>query len=205
MAAGRVPAAVVGLFASGTTTTRFSTAQAWKDWAASATTAANSTIVNALAVLALIYESPWSRYHGDPDILARATRALDSLALMQGSNGAFTSATWVGAPARSPAIGSSTEGSGTKALGRAVIALADALATAGQLDVAVDDDNDPTTPPVPRRQAWTDMLVRHRDFLASAAGRSQETMYDPDRHEPVLRYAIPAAGVRRHPRMASSW
>jgi len=183
VAAGRVPAAVVGLFASGTTTTRFSTAQAWKDWAASATTAANSTIVNAVAVLALIHESPWSRYHGNPEILARATRALDSLALMQGSNGAFTSATWVGAPGRSPALGRSTEGSGTKALGRAVMILADALAAAGVLDVVVDDDDDPTTPPVPRRQAWADMLVRQRDLLASAAGRSHETMYDQSQVE----------------------
>lgn len=183
VAAGQVPAAIVGLFASGTTTTRFSTAQAWKDWAASATTTANSTVVNAVAVLALIYQSPWSHYHGSPDILARATRALDSLALMEGSNGAFTSPTWVGAPSRSPALGSSTEGSGTKALGRAVVTLADALATAGLLDVAVDDDNDLTTPPVPRRQAWADMLVRHRDFLTSAAGRSEETMYDQSQVE----------------------
>jgi hypothetical protein len=194
VAAGQVPAAVLGLFAKGTTTSRFSTTADWENWAVSTTTAGNSTVVNALTVLSLIYQSSWSQYYQSADILARVTRALDSLALMQGSNGAFTNATWVGAPTRAAATGSATEGSGTKALGWAVVTLADALAMAGLLDVMVDDDDDPTTPPIPRRQAWANMLVAHRDFLSSTAGRSQETMYDQSQVE-ALWLADAAVGI----------
>jgi hypothetical protein len=183
VASGQVPTAVAGLFAAGTSVTRFSTPAAWKDWATSVSTAANAAGLNALAVLALVHASPWSQYHGSGEILSRVTRALDSLALMQGSNGAFTSATWVGAPGRTPAMGSGAEGSGTKALGRAFLILSDALAASGALAVAVDHDDDATTPPVPRAQAWADMFARHRDFLASPAGRSRGTMYDQSQME----------------------
>jgi hypothetical protein len=102
---------------------------------------------------------------------------------MQGTNGAFTNATWVGAPTRAAAAGSSAEGSGTKALGRAFAILTGALTAAGLLNVAVDHDDDPATAAVPRAQAWADMFLRHRDFLASSQGRSRGTMYDQSQME----------------------
>jgi hypothetical protein len=139
--------------------------------------------LQALAVLAQIFGSTWSQYHGSAEILARVVQALDSLALMEGLNGAFTSATWAGAPGRVAATGSDTEGSGTRAIGRAFVLLSEALAAAGVLDVPVDDDDDPATPAVSRRQAWADMFARHRDFLSSAAGRSSDTMYDQSQIE----------------------
>ena len=183
VATGQVPSAVLGLFSAGTTTTRFGTPQAWKDWAVASTTSGFATILNLLTSLAVVFKSSWSQYHGSPDLLARLTRTLDSLALMQGANGAFTSATWVGAPARAVAAGSTGEGSGTRAVGRAFVLVSDALTAAGVLAAPVDDDDDPATPPVPRSQAWADMFVRHRDYLASTAGRAPDTMYDQSQVE----------------------
>lgn len=202
VAAGRVSAAVLGLFGN-VSPSSYSTEAAWKNWAASSATGSNAVILRSLSVLGLIYGSTWSRYYASAEILARVTSALDSLALMEGANGAFTSTTWVGAPARAAAAGSSTEGSGTRGMGRSFVLLADALASAGTLDALVDDDGDPTTPSVPRRQAWADMFARHRDFLASPPGRSQNTMYDQSQVEALwwaneaVRLLVPARALPR--------
>ncbi|MBC8132091.1 MAG: hypothetical protein H7X95_03850 [Deltaproteobacteria bacterium] len=183
VAAGEIPAGLLGLFARGTTTTKFANANAWRNWAVETTTRANAAGLSALGVLAMIHEAPWSTYHRNPEILTRVVQGFDSLALMQGANGAFTNPTWVGAPNRLPAVGSTTEGSGTKYVGRAFVLLAAALEAAGVLDGSVDDDDNRATASVSRRQAWADMFVRHRDFLVSASGRSSNTMYDQSQVE----------------------
>jgi hypothetical protein len=160
------------------TQTAFSTPQAWKDWAAGVATAGNANQLNLVLAVALAYGRTWSQYYGDAEMPRRVMAALDSMELMQGSNGAFSNSTWVGAPVRLPATQGAAEGFGTRSLARAFLLVQTPLQAAGLLEVAIDDDADATTAMVPRRQAWAAMFAAHRDFMASPAAHTGDTNYD---------------------------
>ncbi|MFO0929182.1 MAG: hypothetical protein U0736_19525 [Gemmataceae bacterium] len=124
----------------------------WFDWVTSRGTDANCAAMAAVGVYARAYRQAGSKYRGDAELLDRVARALDFYVVAQGSNGGFTARRWVGGPKRADA-GGFIEGDGTRWLGRAVLELVPDLRRAGMLDGAIDDDNDPATPPVPRRTA----------------------------------------------------
>ena len=171
VARGKVPAAVLGAIAPGAKPTQAKTAEEWKDAAALPTTQGNAVDLNVLAIFAQAYQGRWSRHFHDPELLDRVVKGLDCYAALQGSNGSFFNKTWVGGPQRRPAAGSALEGFGTQGLGRALLLVRRELEEKKLLDQPIDEDADPATPPVPRREAWATMFARHRDFLASAAGR----------------------------------
>ncbi|MDH7569869.1 MAG: hypothetical protein QHJ73_09820, partial [Armatimonadota bacterium] len=193
---------------------------AWLDLVSTRTHDGNSVALNVLAVYALAWASPASRWRGDPELLDRVVAGLDFYCRAQGANGAFNArAGWVGGPARKKA-GSCLEGFGTAGLGQAFVVLADTLQQQGLLEVLVDEDADPATPPVARRLAYATMFERHRDFLASPVGRGHATNQDlaqmtalwlsnealrrlaPERAWPraeALRYVRSAVGLERDP------
>lgn len=175
-AKGAVPAVVIGAVARGGNPAATRTASEWKNFAVAPTTG-NCVPMNALAVFAKAYKSPWSSHRGKAELVDRVARGLDFCSAAQGSNGAFTSRTWVGGPDRRPG-NSCLEGFGTNALGRAFLLLADDPAFKRLLDAETDADGDPATPKVPRRAAWAAMFERHRDFLVSREGRGHATNQD---------------------------
>ena len=173
----RLPAIVMGAIARGANPSQTRSDPEWRDFVAYPTTQ-NGLPLNALAVFARAYQSPWSRHHHNAELLDRVVKGLDFYSVLQGSNGAFSSKTWVGGPQRQPAAGSCLEGFGTQALGQAALLLQDEFAARKLLDQPIDADGDPATPALRRREAWAEMLRRHRDFLASKAGRGHATNQD---------------------------
>jgi hypothetical protein len=176
LARGDVPAAVTGACARPMRWER-RPAQEWKDAVAQRTGDGNATSLNVGAIFATAYASPWSRHHGDPELLQRAAAALDYACRAQGATGGFVSSTWPGGPQRR-VVGSCLEGFGTIALGQTILSAPEAMLSDSVLSVAIDDDDDPVTPPVPRRTAWAKMLALHRDYLASPVGRGHATNQD---------------------------
>jgi hypothetical protein len=82
---------------------------------------------------------------------------------------------WIGGPSR-------RNGSAWQIinLAPAFIEVADALHEHGLLDVMVDDDFNPDTPSVSRRQAVTDLFVGARNFMASNPGHPQGGFQAPN-------------------------
>jgi hypothetical protein len=173
----RAPGIVRGAIARGASPSRAMSDPEWRDFVANPTTQ-NGLPLSALAIFAKAYQSPWSRHHHSAEILDRVVKGLDFYAALQGSNGAFCNKTWVGGPRRRPAAGSCLEGFGTQALGQAVLLLQNELAAGKLLEQPIDADGDPSTPALPRREAWAEMLRRHRDFLASKEGRGHAANQD---------------------------
>ena len=119
----------------------------------------NAVDLNALAIFAQAYQSPWSRYHHNAEMLDRVVKGLDFYCACQGDNGAFSNKTWVGVPRRQSAAGSRLEGFGTQGLGRAFLLVRQDLKDAKRLEQMIDNDGDPTTPAVRRREAWATMFA----------------------------------------------
>ncbi|MCE5217247.1 hypothetical protein LLH03_09490 [bacterium] len=153
------------------------TEQQWKDLAASRGGDGNAVAMNALTVYAAAYGAPWSRYYHDASLLERIAKGLDYACRAQSSIGGFVAKAWVGGPERKLA-GSCLEGFGTSALGQCLVLVGPELAAGGFVDKACDDDGDPGSPEISRRQAWAQMLAKHRDFLAGPYGRGHATNQD---------------------------
>jgi hypothetical protein len=177
-AEGKVPPAVIGAIARGANPSATRTAAEWKDALARQETSGNCVSMNALAVYAKAYQSPWSAYHNNPEMIDRVAKGLDFHCVLQGADGAFTNDTWAGGPNRKRPRGSCLEGFGTNALGRAFLLVHKELAEKSLLDRKIDSDGDPATPPIPRRAAYAEMFLKHRDYLASAPGRGHATNQD---------------------------
>ncbi len=175
---GKVPAVVLGALAPGVRPDQDRTADGWKDAAVAPTTAGNGVDLNVLGIFAQAYQSPWSRYHHDAELLDRVVKGLDFYCACQGENGSFFNKTWVGGPRRKPAAGSALEGFGTQGLGRAFLLVRRELEEGKRLEEKVHGDGDPDGSAVRRREAWAAMFARHRDFLASPAGRGHAANQD---------------------------
>jgi len=176
VAKGDAPALVTGAIIHPSNWKSLAT-EGWQDAVARRTTDGNAMAVSALAIYAKAYQSKWSRYGGNKEMLDRVARGLDFYTAAQGASGGYFGKGWVGGPDRKPA-GSCLEGFGTVGLGMSLVLVGKDLAAARMLDTPIDHDGDPRTPPVSRRRAWAEMLARHRDFLTSPAGRGHATNQD---------------------------
>jgi len=86
---GKVPAVVLGAVAPGARPDQDRMADGWKDAAVAPTTVGNGADLNVLGVFAQAYQSPWSRYHHDAELLDRVVRGLDFYCACQGEQRVF--------------------------------------------------------------------------------------------------------------------
>jgi len=112
-------------------------------------------------------------------LLQRVALALDVHVRAQGSNGGFRlgipnnwvddDGVWVGGPHRMDAL-NPLEGWGHTSIARTFILTADAFASSGLLDEQIDDDDDPMTPNVTRRNAYAQLFNMSRYYLSESKG-----------------------------------
>lgn len=110
------------------------------------------------------------RFSGQAWVLDRVVGAIDVHVRAQGSNGGFRTAgpdgsgLWVGGPHRRPAA-NPLEGWGHTSLARAFSYVEVAMASSGRLDQMIDADDDPHTPNVTRRAAYSRLFNLSRSYL----------------------------------------
>jgi hypothetical protein len=127
-----------------------------------------------IEVFAHAYCAEWSDYHQDREMLERIVAAFDFYSLAQGNSGGFMGPplpgkdvnwpTWLGGPDRSDfspglEVGQRFFWDGLR------MALPD-LDQGGFLEAFIDDDLDPSTPEVSRREAYTRMARRSFDLYS---------------------------------------
>ena len=123
---------------------------------------------------AMAYATEGTRQYKDNVWLERIALALDFTRRAQGATGAFYSPwtkAWVGGPDRAGADGK-LEGNAHWAFGMAFVLTAEDMEERGLLDELVDDDCDPSTPPVKRREAYIDLFSNSTKFLSNCVGHA---------------------------------
>ena len=125
-------------------------------------------------VFAHAYSEPWSDFYHDQEMLERIVAAFDFYCRAQGSSGGFTGPplpgkdvnwpTWLGGPQRSD-FSPGMEGSQSFFWDGFLTVLPD-LDKEGFLEVRIDDDLDPGTPEIGRREAYTRMARRSFDLCS---------------------------------------
>lgn len=138
-----------------------------------------------VAVMAIAYATPGTRQYKDKVMLERIALALDFMRRAQAINGAYYSVwkkgIWVGGPDRLWASGTPLEGAGHRGFGHAFILCGKDMEKAGLLDQKIDDDCNPDTPPIPRRQAYLDLFSASAGYLMGRGGHApNQEMYQLD-------------------------
>lgn len=110
-------------------------------------------------------------FAGKPEILRRVALALDVHVRAQGSNGGFrkggdSTAVWAGGPHRQPAD-NPLEGWAHASLARSFLLTREAMITGGLLAEKIDDDDNPTTANITRKQAYTNLFNGSLSYLNS--------------------------------------
>lgn len=164
---GEIPAIAYGATTRATPPTSLK-GQAFLDWLVQRTTAGNCADFGIVGIFARAYSWEGSKFHRAYELLERIVCALDYFARAQGVNGGFTAQKWIGVPERARGW-SCIEGYGTRWLGRAFLEVADHIKSWGLLDEKIDDDYDPKTPMIPRREVYARMFALHRDYLVREA------------------------------------
>ena len=114
----------------------------------------------------------WARsFSGNLNVLWRIALALDVHVRAQGSNGGFrrgsdSTATWAGGPNRQPAD-NPLEGWAHASLARSFLLTHRALEANGMLADKIDDDDDPRTPNITRKRAYTQLFNGSLNYLNS--------------------------------------
>jgi hypothetical protein len=114
----------------------------------------------------------WARgFSGNPDVLRRIALALDVHVRAQGSNGGFrrgsdSTATWAGGPNRQPAD-NPLEGWAHASLARSFLLTHKALEAHKMLADKIDEDDDPSTPNITRKRAYTQLFNGSLSYLNS--------------------------------------
>ena len=129
-------------------------------------------------ILAEAYASnaTWAgAFSGEPQILRRVVLALDVHVRAQGSNGGFrkgsdSTATWAGGPHRQ-AADNPLEGWAHASLARSFLLTRTAMASCGLLEETMDDDDDPSTPNITRKLAYTNLFTGSLSYL-NATGQT---------------------------------
>lgn len=145
------------------------------------------------AVLAYAYTTPEMKRCGDRETLERVAVFLDFCRRAQGGSGSYWSAwvrgCWMGGPKRGPTSGTPLDGAGLRGVGHALAMTAKAMEREGLLDELMDDDCDDSTPMVPRRKAYLDLmdgLIGHFSFKGGHAPNQESYQLD------ALRFCIKA-------------
>ncbi|HRR05988.1 MAG TPA: hypothetical protein P5105_01790 [Victivallales bacterium] len=123
---------------------------------------------------AMAYITKGTKQYKDKVWLERIALALDFTRRAQGANGAFFSPwtkKWVGGPKRQWADGT-LEGNAHWAFATAFLLTADDMKKSGLLDQMIDDDCDPTTPPIKRHDAYIDLFSMSAKFLSAREGHA---------------------------------
>lgn len=123
---------------------------------------ANSNLVclQALEAYGIAYNSQWSDYYQDPEMIDRILAGLTFFRIAQGANGAFGNPwglDWVGGPDRVDGA-HCLEGFGVHALPDAFLDVHEDITDSMLDDVMVDADDNPDTPDVSRRTAYTNLF-----------------------------------------------
>jgi hypothetical protein len=171
VAEGRSPAMATGAITHWYSDLFTGTEDEWKSEAHSRTIGSNTLHLTALSLLAAAYEGKWSNHYHDDDLVVRVAFAMDYLTRAQGSNGGFIGRTpWIGGPDRQEAT-NPLEGFGHRRLGEAFVRLYDRMEQLRLLDVKIDNDNDPSTPEITRREAYARMFENSRSYMVRDPGR----------------------------------
>jgi hypothetical protein len=133
-----------------------------------------------IEVFAHAYQEEWSDFHRDPEMLERIAAAFDFYCRAQGNSGGFMGRplpgkdvnwpTWLGGPVRSDFSPGLEVGQRFFWDGFSKV-LPD-LDKGGFLEVSMDDDLDPGTPEVSRREAYTRMARRSFDLYSKHVPQS---------------------------------
>ena len=182
-----------------------------------------------LEVFAYAYEGDWSDFQGDKEILERIAAAMDFYARAQSNSGGWQGpgmpgydvnwGTWLGGPNRSdhsPPL----EG-GQRHFYNAFRIVYQDLEDAGLLDVHIDNDLNPDTPKLSRREAYAEMAERSSRLYEQNVERNRTIanqvihnyiplyyiwssirQFQPDKalsEERMIELAEIAGGIRRQP------
>lgn len=141
----------------------------------STTLSGNAENIKYLYGLAAAYLIESNDYYHNDEILDRLCAALDFYYRAQGSNGGFSNTntkTWIGisdnrgegydAQGRYPAY--TIISAGERSIAESFCLLYEYLKEKGYLDELIDHDYDPSTPKIPRREAYLEMFIKGANF-----------------------------------------
>jgi hypothetical protein len=174
VASGKAPAIMTGALVFGGSKGNPSwTKQQWKDnLYVAAVSHQNMSNATYLTILAYAYLESWSNWHQNAELLDRVLRALDFYCVAQGSNGGFHDGDrhkkWIGGPNRTVAYSQLEDGD--QYLGQALVLLYDQIKD--QLDHTIDNDDNPSTPPITLRAAYTQMFLANRTYVTTNRGHA---------------------------------
>ncbi len=166
VAAGRSPAGAYGAVLEGTNTMSHGTWENWKKVHYAKCLGSNSESQKGIRAMAMAYNREWSNYYQDPEIIDRCVAWLDYQVRSQGSNGGWDNSiyqTWIGGPDRMEANGGIN--AGARAVGEVFTEVGEEIIAMGYLDEYIDDDLNPDTPEITRREAYINMYVKGTDYM----------------------------------------
>ncbi len=168
-----------------------------------------------IEAIARAYHGEWSDYRNDDEILRRVVAAMDFYTRAQGKNGGFLGPslpgknvnwpTWLGGPERESGHHGLERGQAN--LYRAFHLLRKDIKKEGMLELKIDHDLNPSTPPVPRSEAYADMARRSYKRMSrqvvtrSVANQSLHNFKAAYRIYDVLKTTDPAWAKQERKRM----
>ncbi len=159
--AGRSPAGATGAVVEGTNSFNHGTWENWKNTHYAKCIGSNGENIKGFRAVAMAYNREWSNHYKDQEIVDRSVAWLDYYVRAQGSDGGWqnsTYKTWIGGPDRMASEFQME--AGERAIGEVLIELWEPISKGGYLDELMDDDNNPDTPMIPRRQAYATMYQK---------------------------------------------
>lgn len=159
--AGRSPAEATGACVEGTNSYNHGTWENWKNTHYAKCIGSNGENIKGFRAAAMAYNREWSNHYKDKEIVDRSVAWLDYYVRAQGIDGGWqnsTYKTWIGGPDRMASEFQME--AGERAIGEVLIELWEPISTGGYLDELMDDDNNPDTPMIPRRQAYANMYQK---------------------------------------------
>ena len=188
VAAGTVPAQIVGYFDTGKSPSNSYTPAQWLNNAAVDTSAGNNVAMERMDMLAFAYVTPnfLGSFYQNSSTEQAIVGALDAYSYMQSLNGCWgnmtawnglgaTTATASNPQGRTNAQCSPIEGAGTWGLGSAIVQMKNDSPFLAALNQPISTTLEPG---VPRYQAYQTMLVNHINFLTGSIGHGHAPNQD---------------------------
>lgn len=162
---GRSPKEATGACLEGLNSMTHGSFENWKGIHYSKCIGSNGENIKGFRTAAMAYNREWSNYYHDPEIVDRAVAWLDYYVRAQGSDGAWQNATvqWIGGPDRKPS--NLQMEAGERAIGEVFLELYEPIKEGGYLEQFMDDDLNPDTPMISRKQAYINMFCNASDFV----------------------------------------
>lgn len=177
--AGRSPAEATGACVEGTNSYNHGTWENWKNTHYSKCIGSNGENIKGFRAAAMAYNREWSNHYKDEEIVKRAVAWLDYYVRAQGSDGGWqnsTYKTWIGGPDRM--VSEFQMEAGERAIGEVFVELWEPISAGGYLDELMDDDNNPDTPMIKRRQAYAAMYQKATEKLVTGMQRRTSVNQD---------------------------